>query len=308
MENMRALADTKEDNVRAPEMADRPRFGPAGAPQGFRVLKRPMSEIPKYLYDEGLDAFEYQAVRWGPKPQMRREEAEKLRRNAVQHDVWLMLHGSYFVNLCGEGEILEASKRRLLACVTAADWMGAHAVVFHPGYYGKKPPKEALEICVKAMKEIVESMRSNNITKVHLAPETTGKQSQLGNLQEVLTLCEKVESTEPNVDWAHLHARERGKLKTIGDFRKVIDEIEKRLGTSAAKNLHCHYSHIEFTDKGERRHHTMDEVEYGPDFYPLASLITELDLKPVMICESPNLDIDARKMRDILKELKTRGS
>jgi len=289
-------------------MADRLRFGPAGMPEGFKVLKSPMSEIPKYLHDEGLDAFEYQAVRWGPKPQMKREEAEKLERNAVQHDVWLTLHGSYFVNLCSEGEVLEASKRRLLACVTAADWMGAHVVVFHPGYYGKKSQKETLEICVKAMKEIVESMRSNNITKVHLAPETAGKRSQLGNLQEVLTLCEKVELTEPNIDWAHLHAREKGKLKSMDDFVKVIGEIEKRLGTDAAKNLHCHYSHIEFTDKGERRHHLMDEVEYGPDFNMLASLIAELDLKPVMICESPNLDVDAKKMRDILKKLKTRRS
>lgn len=285
-------------------MADRPRFGPAGIPYGFKVLKKPVSEIPKYLYDSGLDAFEYQAVRWGPKPQMRREEAEKLRKNAVQHDVWLTLHGSYFLNLCGEGEVLEASKRRLLACVTAADWMGARAVVFHPGYYGKKSPKEALETCVQAMREIVESMRLNGISKVHLAPETSGRLSQLGNLQEILTLCEKVELTEPNIDWSHLHAREGGKLKTKDDFRKVIEEIEKRLGTNVARNLQCHYSHIEFTEKGERRHHIMDEAEYGPDFHPLASLIVELDLKPVIICETPYLDVDAQKMRDILKELK----
>ena len=285
-------------------MADRPRFGPAGVPQGFKTLKSPVAEMPIYLHDEGLDAFEYQAVRWGPKPQMKREEAEKLGRNAVQNDVWLTLHGSYFINLCGEAEVLEASKKRLLACVTAADWMGAHAVVFHPGFYGKKSPKEALEICIKAMKEVIETMRANNITKVQLAPETTGKQSQLGSLQEILTMCEEVELTEPTIDWAHLHARERGKLKTKEDFRRVIDEIEKRLGTDAVKNLHCHFSQIEFTDKGEKRHHTMDEVEYGPDFKLLASLIVDLDLKPVLICESPNLDIDAQKMRDILNGLK----
>ena len=129
-------------------MADRPRFGPAGMPPGFKVLKKPVSDIPKYLHDEGLDAFEYQAARWGPKPQMKRETAEKLGRNVVHHDVWLTLHGSYFVNLCTEGEVLEASKRRLLACVTAADWMGAHAVVFHPGYYGKRPPKRGIrDLC-----------------------------------------------------------------------------------------------------------------------------------------------------------------
>jgi deoxyribonuclease-4 len=288
-------------------VADRPRFGPAGVPPGFKALKSPVSEIPIYLRDEGLDAFEYQAVRWGPKPQMRKEEAERLGKNALQHDVWVTLHGSYFINLCSEGEILEASKRRLLACVTAADWMGAHAVVFHPGYYGKKSPKDALETCIKAMRDVVESMRANNITEVHLAPETTGKRSQLGNLQEILTLCEEVELTEPNIDWAHIHAREKGALKTKDDFMEVMEEIEKRLGTSALKNMHCHFSHIEFTDKGERRHHTLDEAEYGPDFHLLASLIKELDLKPVMICESPILDVDAQKMRDILKRLEETG-
>lgn len=289
-------------------MADHPRFGPAGVPQNFKILKKPITDIPRYLHDERLDAFEYQAVRWGPKPQMKKENAEELGRKAVQHDVWLTLHGSYFVNLCGEAKIIEASKSRLLSCVTAADWMGADAVVFHPGHYGENPPKEALEICVKAMKEIVEFMQSNGLTRVHLAPETAGRLSQLGNLEEILALCEKVELTEPNIDWSHLHARERGKLETTDDFRKIIDEIERRLGTHATRNLHCHYSHIEFTDKGERRHHTMDEIEYGPDFRILASLIIELGLKPVMICETPYLDKDAQKMRDILETLKTRES
>jgi deoxyribonuclease-4 len=285
-------------------VADRPRFGPAGVPPAFRELERPIEEMPKYLHEEGLSAFEYQAVRWGPKPQMKKEAAEKLGINATQQDVWLSLHGSYFINLCGKAETVEASKKRLIACVTAASWMGAHTVVFHPGFYGKKPPKEALQHCLKAMNEVVESMRSLGMTKVYLAPETTGKPSQLGSLDEILTLCEKVELTLPTIDWAHIHAREQGKLKNIDDFREVVDAIEKRLGGDTVKNLHCHYTHVEFTEKGERRHHTMDELEYGPDFEPFAVLIAELDLKPVIISESPILNVDSLRMRDIvLKEL-----
>lgn len=281
-------------------MADRPRFGPAGVPSAFRALKSPVSEVPKYLHDEGLDAFEYQAVRWGPKPQMKRDIAEKLGVNAKKNDVWLTVHGSYFINFCGDDETIEKSKKRLIACATAADWMGAHVVVFHPGFYGKKSPQEALERCVKAMGEVVESMRSLQINKVHLGSETTGKPSQFGSLDEVLTLCERVELTEPVIDWAHIHAREGGKMKTINDFRETLNEIEKRLGTDAIKNLHCHYTLVEFTGKGEKRHHIMDEVEYGPPFEPLAILIAELDLKPVIISESPILDVDAQKMRDIV--------
>ena len=285
-------------------MADRPRFGPAGVPPAFKELKRPIEEVPKYLHEEDLSAFEYQAVRWGPKPQMKKEAAEKLGINAVQQDVWLSLHGSYFINLCGEAETLEASKKRLIACVTAASWMGAHTVVFHPGFYGKRTPKDALQCCVEAMNEAVESMKSLGMTQVYLAPETTGKSSQVGSLDEILTLCEKVESTLPTIDWAHIHAREKGRLKSIHDFREVIDAIEKRLGSDTVKNLHCHYTRVEFTEKGERCHHAMDEIEYGPDFEPFAVLIAELNLKPVIISESPILDVDSLKMRDIvLREL-----
>jgi deoxyribonuclease-4 len=87
-----------------------------------------------------------------------------------------------------------------------------------------------------------------------------------------------------------------------------MDTIEKRLGTNALKNLHCHYSHIEFTDKGERRHHNLDRTEYGPDFKFLAELIAERQLNPVIACETPNLDADAVKLRDMVQaEIKARA-
>ncbi len=283
-------------------MADRPRFGPAGVPQGFRKLKLPVTEVPKYLYDEGLDAFEYQAVRWGGKPQIRRKDAERLAERARENDVWLTLHGSYFINLCGDMKTIEASKERLLACLTAASWMKAPIVVFHPGFYGGKTQSEALKLCIKAMKDVVESMESLGIKGVHLGPETMGKLSQVGSLEEILTLCESVPLTKPVIDWAHIHARGMGELKTLDEFRKVLETIEKRLGSEAVKNLHCHFTRVEFAKGGEKRHHTLDESDFGPDFEPLATLIAELDLKPVIISESPILDVDARKMRDMVLE------
>jgi len=290
-------------------MADHPRFGPAGMPLGFKLLKQPVTEMPKYLRAEGLDSFEYQMVRWGPKPQIKQETAEELGRRAREHDIWLTAHGSYFINLTSANkETLEASKKRLLACIQGANWMQAHIVVFHPGSYAGRSPKQVFETCAKAMEEVVANMRSLGFTKVHLAPEMMGKPSQFGSVEEVLALCEGVDLTEPNVDWAHLHARERGRFRTVDDLREVMDQIEKRLGTDALRNLHCHYSHIEFTDKGERRHQNLDRIDYGPDFRFLAKLIAERDLKPVVACETPNLDVDAQKLRDIvLQELKRKS-
>lgn len=283
-------------------MADRPRFGPAGVPGAFIEKKAVLADVPKLLREEGLDAFEYQAVRWGARPQIKMENAEELSLKAGENDVWLTLHGSYFINFCGKREVVEASKNRLIACATAAEWMKAHVVVFHPGFYGERTSKEALEDCSEALVDVAEKMKMLGIEKVKLGPEIMGRLSQFGSLDEILSLCEEVDQTQPVIDWAHIHARERGRLKTVDDFRKVVEEIEKRLGTDAAVNMHCHFAKIEFTEKGEKRHHTMNETEYGPDFTLLARVIAEFKLKPIIISESPILDVDAIKMRDILRE------
>ena len=59
-------------------MADHPRFGPAGVPQMFRLMRAKLADVPKLLRTEDLDAFEYAAVRWGQVPQIKREDAETL--------------------------------------------------------------------------------------------------------------------------------------------------------------------------------------------------------------------------------------
>jgi len=284
-------------------MADRPRFGPAGVPSNFKLMKASLEDVPLLLRHEGLDAFEYEAVYWGPKPQIKKEDAQNLGTKANENDVWLSLHGSYFVNLCGERKIVSASKKRLIACATAAEWMNAHVVVFHPGFYGNKPRELAFRNCLEALKDLAETLKSLGIRSAKIGPETMGKPSQLGSLDEVLRICEEVEQTQLVIDWSHLHARDAGRFRTLEDFRRVIEKIEGRLGAEAARNMHCHFSKIEFTDKGERRHHTLEEERYGPNFALLASIIVEFKLRPVIISESPLLDVDAARMRDILHGL-----
>ena len=279
-------------------MADHPRFGPAGVPPIFRVLKAQLHDVPGLLREENLDAFEYQAVRWGPKPQMQQEHAENLGAEARKNDVRLSLHGSYYVNLCGKKEVVEASKKRLIACATAANWMGAYVVVFHTGFYGRLEKNYAFRTCVDALKDIVATMRDLGIRNVKLGPETMGKVSQVGSLDEILTICEEVEQTQLVIDWGHLHARHQGRFRKTADLRAVAETVERRLGTEAARTIHCHFSKIEFTDKGERRHHVLDEARYGPDFEMLAEVMVEFKMRPVIICETPLLDVDAMKMRD----------
>jgi deoxyribonuclease-4 len=283
-------------------MADHPRFGPAGIPAAFRFVKTDLADVPRLLREEGLDAFEYEAVYWGKKPQMKKQEAEQLGLQARENDVWLSMHGSYFINLCGKKSIVKASEQRLVACAIAAEWMKAHVVVFHPGFYGDKSSGEAFDTCLKALKEVVATIQSLGIRCTKVGPETTGRERQLGTLDEILNLCQMVDQTQLVIDWSHLHARGRGGLTKVEDFRRVVEKIESQLGSEAARDMHCHFTKIEFSDKGERRHRTLEERRYGPEFETLARVISEFRLRPVIISESPLLDVDAIKMRNILQE------
>jgi deoxyribonuclease-4 len=283
-------------------MADRPRFGPAGVPSIFRIIGAQLSDVPKLLREEELDAFEYQAVRWGQKPQMKEQDAENLGSEARKNDVLLSMHGSYYVNLCGKKDVVEASKRRLIACAAAAHWMGAYVVVFHTGFYGRWDKSFAFKNCVDALNDVVETMKNLGIQNVKLGPETMGKVSQVGSLPGILSICEQVEQTQLVIDWSHLHARHQGRFRKPQDFREVAENVERRLGTEAVRNMHCHFSKIEYTDKGERRHHTLEEPRYGPDFLMLAEVIADFKLRPVIIAETGVQDVDAMKMRNILRE------
>jgi deoxyribonuclease-4 len=268
----------------------------------FRLMGAKTPDVPKLLREEGLDAFEYQAVQWGQKPQMKQADAEKLGEEARKNDVRLSMHGSYYVNLSGKRDVVEASKRRLIACATAADWMGAYVMVFHTGFYGRFEKDFAFKTCLDALNEVSAEMKSLGL-RVKLGPETMGRKFQVGTIDEILTICQEVEGTQLVIDWGHLHALHQGTLKKTEDFRAIAEKVEQKLGTEALKSMHCHFSKIEFTAQGEKRHHTLDEERYGPDFRMLAEVIADFQMHPTMICESPILDIDARKMQDILKQV-----
>jgi deoxyribonuclease-4 len=284
-------------------MADRPRFGPAGVPHMFRLMGAKLADVPKLLRTEDLDAFEYAAVRWGQVPQMKQEDAESLGAAARECDVKLSLHGSYFINFFGDNKTAQESRKRLIACATAAHWMGAYVVVFHPGYYGNKGKGETMRESVQALSEVRSTLDSLGVADVKLGPETMGRHSQFGLLDEILDLCHQVERTQLVIDWSHLHARTGGGLRSTDDFRAIVAKAEAKLGIEAVRDMHCHFSKIEYTYKsGERRHHVLDEPGFGPEFSCFAEVIAEFKLRPVIICETAVQDVDAKKMQEILKK------
>ena len=84
-----------------------------------------------------------------------------------------------------------------------------------------------------------------------------------------------------------MNARNLGGYFTdVDSYRAVFDKIGSELGREYVYNLHCHFSKIEYTKAGEKKHLTFEDTVYGPDFDPLAEAIVKEGVCPRIICES----------------------
>lgn len=272
------------------------RIGPAGNPVDYSGSS---TGAPKYIHEEGLNAYEYQGthgVRIGAK------SAEQLGENAEKYDVQVSIHGQYWINFASQkDETIEKSKERLFKAARIGSIINAHQVVFHPAYYSERTDEEALKLTIEGMSEVVADLKKENID-IMLGPETTGKKSQLGSLEEIIELCHEVPMTVPTVDFAHIHARENGRLQGKEDYLHIFEKIENELGPEKAENLHTHFTELEYTEKGEKKHLTYG-TDQSPPFKPLAEIIVENGYTPTIISESPILDKDALKFKKIIEDL-----
>ncbi len=281
------------------------KFGPAGNPIGFNGQT---INVCDYIHELGLGAYEYQAtygVRIG------NQSAIKLGENAKKNDIRVSMHGPYYINLAAQKEdVLQRSIERLVQSARAAEWMGANRIVFHPGFYTKYSPQEALDKCKGAINQLMDDLESIGIKNFTFAPETTGKRSQLGNLDEIMDICQSFDNFAPTIDFAHLHARGRGCIKGIDDYHKILSKLEDNLGETGQKGeyLHCHFTRIEYTDAGERKHHVLMEKEYGPPLRPLLGALVDCGWEATIICETPFLERDSllmqEKYHNILNKIK----
>ncbi|KZX14735.1 putative endonuclease 4 [Methanobrevibacter cuticularis] len=270
-------------------------FGPAGRPVDY---KGSAYTACGYIANEGLDAYEYQA---GRGLRIGEKSANILKEDSIKEDILVSLHAPYYINLSAvDDKKLNMSIEVMMKAAQAAQWMGAYRIVFHPGYYSKNSPKEALRIAKKSINTLLSRLDEEGVSEYTFAPETTGKRSQLGNIDEIIEICSSFDCFEPTIDFAHIHARGRGYIKKKEDYNCIFSKLEDGLDID---RLHCHFTRIEYTKAGERRHHTFEEEEYGPELKWLLESFIENDWKATIICETPLLDQDALKMKNLYESL-----
>ena len=262
---------------------DHATFGPGGNSESFyNEGKKSTVQAPAWLSARGLDAYEYQA---GNGLTAGDASLRKVGEEAKKYGILMSLHTPYFISLSGvEEEKRLNSINYISRSLHAAELLGADTIVIHTGSAAKITREEAMAL---AADTLTKNLEVNGDTTIRMGLETMGKINQLGTLDEVLTLCKIAPIYHPVVDFGHLNARHLGGYCADCDsYSAVFDKIATTLGDDYAYNLHCHFSKIEYTKAGEKKHLTFEDEVFGPDFEPLAEAIVREGVCPRIICES----------------------
>lgn len=277
-------------------------FGPGGNSDAFRLagLKSTV-DAPAFVKSIGLDAYEYEA---GNGLSASPKILEAIGAEAAKNNIKMSFHTPYFISLSGVVEEKRLNSINYIRqSLDAARLLGAGTIVVHSGSAAKITRDEAMRL---AGDTLVKTLSAVDTYGIKIGLETMGKVNQLGTLDEVLELC-RIDSTfVPVVDFGHLNARDLGGVfVSADDYLRVFDKIDRALGAHVAENLHCHFSKIEWTGSGEKRHLTFEDQIYGPNFEPLVETIYKHNLFPTIICESAGTQSDdALAMKKYYEELR----
>ena len=282
-------------------MSEAPRFGTAGLSDSYRVRSFDPQAMAEYTASFGLTAFEYQC---GRGVRLGLDKAAALKEAFDAKGITFSVHAPYYISMSS----LEEDKRLnsvnyLLQSCALVKALGGRRVIFHAGSCGKQSREAALEKALDTMRRAQAALDEAGYAEMTLCPETMGKIGQLGTLEEVLALCSVDKRVTPCIDFGHLNARTLGGIQSKADYAAILDRLETALGDERARRFHVHFSRIEFSAGGEKRHWTFAQTQFGPEPQPLMELLAERRLAPVIICESAGTQAEvAQAMKRLYQE------
>lgn len=267
-------------------------FGISGLPIGEDGKKYNYSSGIKHLSELGLDSMELPFVR---SVNVTDKNSEKILKIKNEKNFYLSAHGSYYINLnAKEIEKKEKSLERIIKGAEALLKVEGRSLVFHPGFYLGMDP-------ILTYNEIKSNLLKLPNLGVDYRLETTGKGTQFGSLEEIVSLSKEVPTCKPCIDFAHIHARGVGCLKTYDDFKRVFEHIGNQLGSDALKDIHIHAAGINYGEKGEKNHLPFQESDFRYDYFVKA--LHHYDIKGCIVCESPLLEKDSLLLKELYESM-----
>lgn len=250
------------------------------------------------IEEMGLDGMEVEFVHG---VRMSDETRQFLNKTAKEKNLVLTAHGPFYINLNSrEEEKVEASVNRIIDTAATANDFGGYSITYHAAFYMGKDKEVVYEQVHRQTEKIVKILNDNNL-KMWIRPETTGKATQWGDYEEIIRLSKDFEQVLPCIDFSHIHARTGGEYNTYDEFCKILDRIGTELGDFALNNFHAHLAGIEYTSKGERRHLIFEESDMN--YKDLLKALKVFGVKGALVCESPNIETDAKILKDYYMSL-----
>ncbi len=271
-------------------------FGTAGVPNSTQKKNNPIEGV-KQIHALGLDCMQ---LEFAHGVRMKEEVSSALRKVSYELGVPLTSHGPYYINLnAREQDKIDSSVERIIQTAKISDLCGAESMTFHAAFYMKDSPFDVFDLVEKSMNVIEERLSRLDI-EIELRPELTGKTSQFGSLDELITLTKNVSSCAPCMDFSHLYAR-TGKYNTEEEFKEVLTRIKDEIGEQSLANMHIHISGISSNSKGDLKHLNLAKSKFN--WQDLLKSLKDFNCGGYIICNSPNLEEDALLMKEFYNSL-----
>ena len=213
-----------------------------------------------------------------------------------EENLLVTCHGPYYINLNSqEPEKIDASIERILETARMGKNIGAYSITFHAAFYMKQNPDDVYKTVYNSMEKICSTLEAEG-NNIWIRPETTGKGTQWGTLEEIVQLSKEFKNVLPCIDFAHIHARNNGIFNTYDEFSKMLEYVGKELGQEAFNNFHAHLAGIEYSVKGEKNHLILENSDMN--YKDLLKVFKEFNVKGALVCESPNIEGDTKLLKD----------
>jgi len=270
----------------------------------FLTAGMPLRTNPKDGYESAfqilkemdLDGLELEFVRGVRMSEKSRQTVKKYSENFT-----ITAHAPFYINLNSkEEDKVEASILRIIETANTASSVSAYSITYHAAYYMGEEKDIVFKKVVDTTKKIMKVLDEEKID-IWIRPETTGKATQWGDIDEIIALSKEFDKVLPCVDFSHIHARSAGGFNSYDDFCMILEKIEKNLGRFAIENFHGHLAGIAYSDKGEKNHLNLEESDMN--YKDLLRAIKSFDVKGALVCESPNIEDDCRLMKEFYKSL-----
>lgn len=252
-------------------------FGPAGNDVQFYADGNKSSvDAPRWLASLGLNAYE---ISFGRGIRMTDKTAEVIGKQASIYGIKISVHAPYYINLANR-ESLEKNYHYIKRSLQLLALMGGNRLVVHVGSQMQMSRDEALQNCHESLKIILERLKHDGFYDYWLCLETMGKYTQIGNLDEICALCAiDPHHLMPTVDLGHMNCLMQGQL----DLEKIFLQLQ------IFPQVHFHISFIEYGLKGEIKHVTLAEKQFGFDLNLVMKLMRLRPGNDVVISESDNI-------------------